>query len=446
MTNSKELNAKELYEKLLSETPRQHLGSFPLPKDVLDFISSQLGYSVDETEVSWFDLIREIPREIANRHSEEFAQFINDERYFYVGVLDLSEANAKAIPAPNGGWLIVVNWGLPIFLYEVARAISTRFRFQDSTGHSPFGESLLEFEETCRYIAEIFAWYRGVGRPAAFDFPVHPAQVVAAGKLAIFAEQFVVCHEMAHFLAGHIETPFSGRKYMANLPGDVPPSSWEQEMEADRVGLRILLGRDDPALRAEQVNAFTGADFFLQVMSLFEELAQIPPAETHPPSSLRLKQLRDYAKSLCGDNDSWLSLFQRAGAIEQLFAQVREAILKPSPEQAERAKQKAIKARARFEYILERCASRLIPDYLKFSREVVNMLGAYPSDVVCSAIALSIDRMESHIQAVIRHEVPIDRTTYNKFKLLNHLLYLNPLPEGVLDAIESLREKHSGYR
>jgi len=436
-------NPKELYEKLLLQTPRRHLDPVPLPKDVLEFISSKLGYSIDQADVSWFDLIREIPKEIANRHSKEFAQFINNERYFYVGILDLPEANAKAIPAPNGGWLIIVNWGLPTFLYEVARAMSTRFKFQDSAGNRPFGESLVEFEETCRYIAEIFAWYRGVGRPAAFDFPVHPAQVMVAGNLAAFAEQFVVAHEMAHFLAGHIQTPFNGRRYMANLPDEVPSSGWEQEFEADRVGLRILWGRDDPDLRTEQIDAYTGADFFLQVMSLFEELAEIPPAETHPPSELRLKQLRDYARSFCADNDSWLGLFQLAGAIEQLFAQIREAILNPPPEQIERAEQKVVSARARFEYILERCSSGVIPNYLLFSHEVVSMLGEYPSDAVCSAIASSIDRMESHIQTVLRHKVQIDRIAYNKFKLLNHLLYLNPLPEGVLDAIESLRERHS---
>lgn len=423
------INPKELYQQLLSETPKRHLDPFPLPKDLLDFISSKLGYSVKETEVSWFDLISEIPKEIASRHPEEFAQFISDEHYFYVGVLDLSEANAKAIPAPNGGWLIVVNWGLPIFLYEVARAISTRFTFQDAAGNRPFGESLLEFDETCRYIAEIFGWYRGVGRPAAFDFPIHPSQVMAAGKLAMFAEQFVVCHEMARFLAGHVETPLNGRKYMANLPADVPSSRWEQELEADRVGLRILWGRDDPALVTEQVDAYTGADFFLQVMSLFEELAEIPPAETHPSSSLRLKQLRDYAKSLCIDNDLWLGLFQCVGAIEQLFAQVRECILKLSPEQIERRKQRVKAAHEKFEQLLKACASGMVPNYLSFSREVVNMFSEYPSDAVCSAIASSINQVESYIQAVLRHEVQIDRIVYNKFKLLNHLLYLNPLPE-----------------
>lgn len=437
------IGPKELYQELLSETQNRHLEPIPLPKDLLEFVSSKLGWSIDVTEMSWLDIINEIPKAIAKRHSEEFMQFVSNERYFYVGILDISEANAKAIPAPNGGWLIVVNWGLPIFLYEVARAISTRFKFQDSFDNRPFGESLLEFDETCRIIAEIFAWYRGVGRPAAFDFPVHPAQAIAAGKLAMFAEQFVVAHEMSHFLAGHIPTPFSGRKYMANLSDDVPSSRWEQEFEADRVGLRVLLGRNDPYLQAEQVGAYTGADFFLQVMSLFEELAEIPPASTHPPSGLRLKQLRDYARSLCVDDNSWLSLFNHARAIEQLFAQVREAILKPSPEQIERANEKAVRAHARFEYILERCALGAIPNYLLFSREVVDMLSEYPSDAVCSAIASSIDRLEDQIQAVIRHEEEIDRITFNKFELLNHLLYLNPLPEGVLDAIQSLRENYS---
>jgi hypothetical protein len=435
---------KELYESLLSSTPNLHREPTPFPKDLLDFMM-KLGHPIDETEGSLFDLIREVPELIAKRHPKEFEQFIANDEFFYVGLLDLSEVNAKAIPAPNGGWLIVLNWGLPTFLFEVARAICTRFVAQDSDGNRPFGESLPDFEETCRWIAETFAWYRGVGRPAGFDFSIHPAQVMVAGDLAIFAEQFVVSHEMAHFLAGHIETPFNGRKHMANLTTEVPSSSREQELEADRVGLRILYGKDDPALWGEQVDAYTGADFFLQVMSLFEELAGIPLAETHPPSRLRLERLRDYARSLCVDNDSWLNLFQRTRALEQLFAQVRKTLLEPSPEQVRKAKQIANRAREKFEQLLEACASGTIPNYLSFSREVVNMLSEYPSDAVCAAIAYSMDRIENHLETFYQQDHKQgDWSALKKFKLLIHLLDLTPLPDGVRDAIESMREKHSG--
>lgn len=438
------ITSKELYESLLSSTPSLHREPIPMPKDLLDFMA-KLGYQIEETEGSLFDWIRKVPRLIAKRHSEEFERFVTDEQFFYVGLLDLSEVNARAIPAPNGGWLVVVNWGLTIFLYEVARAICTRFVAQDSDGNRPFGESTPDLEETCRWIAETFAWYRGVGRPAGFDFPAHPAQAMMAGQLAIYAEQFVVSHEIAHFMAGHIKTPFNGRRHMANLPIEAPSSSWEQELEADRVGLRILYGRDDPALQREQLDAYTAADFFLQVMSLFEELAEIPASETHPSSKFRLERMRDYAASLCADDDSRLNLFQHAKMLELLFTKVRKTILKPSLTQLEKAKQRADMAREKLEQLLEACASSVIPDYLLFDHEVVNMLSEYPSDAVCAAVASSMDEIEYHLEMLSQHDPPQkDWDAFRKFKLLIHFLDLTPLPDGVREAIESMRKKHSG--
>lgn len=282
-----------------------------------------------------------------------------------------------------------MNWGLPTFLYEIARAIGTRFVAQDADGKRPFGESVPDFEETCRWIAETFAWYSGVGRPKGFDFPAHPAQLMIAYKLASYAEQFVISHEIAHFMAGHIGTPLNGcrYRYMINLPIAELSSRWEQEFEADWVGLRILFGRNDPALQREQVDAYTGADFFLQVMSLFEELAGIPASDTHPSSKSRLEHMRDYAASLCVDDYSRSNLFQDAKNLELLFGEVRETILNPLPAQLERAKERASTAREKFEQLLEACASSRIPDYFRFNNEVVNMLSRHPSHAVCAAVA-----------------------------------------------------------
>ena len=436
---------KELYESLSSNTSDLHREPTRVPQDLLDFMAKS-GYSFDQQKGSFADWIHGLPKMIAKRYPKEAAELFTDKEFLYVGLLDLSEVNAKAMVAPNGGWLIVLNRGLPTFLYEVARAVSTRSVGEDPDGHRPFGESTPDWEETCRWIAEIFAWYRGVGRPAAFDFPIHPAQIMIAGELAIYSEQFVVSHEMAHFLAGHIENPFSRRKLLAYLPTDMPSSSWEQEFEADRAGLRTLWGKlGDPDTQSEQMDAYTGADFFLQVMSLFEELAEIPPSETHPPSKLRLERMRDYAKSLCADDSSWSNLFQRAQILEYLFAEVRKTILEPSPEQVQRAKQKADMAREKFEQLLDECTGGMVPNYVRFDHEVGKMLGEYPSDAVCSAIASSIDEVEEHLETLHKQKPPqLDRTAFQKWKLLNRLLNLVPLPEGVDEAIEAMRRRHGG--
>jgi hypothetical protein len=176
-------------------------------------------------------------------------------------------------------------------------------------------------------------------------------------------------------------------------------------------------------------------------MSLFEELAEIPPSETHPPSRLRLEKMRDYAKSLCADDSSWSNLFQHAQILEYLFAEVRKVILEPSPEQLQRAKQKADAAREKFEQLLDACTGGMVPNYARFDHEVGKMLGEYPSDAVCAAIALNMDKVERHLEALHNQNPPqLDRVTFQKWKLLIHLLNLTPLPDGVSEAIEAMRE------
>jgi hypothetical protein len=231
---------------------------------------------------------------------------------------------------------------------------------------------------------------------------------------------------------------------MANLPSAVPSLQWEQELEADRVGPRILFGKTDLALQDELLEAYIGADFFFQVMSL-EEIAEIPPSDTHPPSKLRLERLRDYANLLCVNDRSRSQLFDFPKYLELLFSEVREAILKPSLVQIERARQIANMAREKLEQLLEVCANGKILDYSYFNEEVMTMFNKYPFFAVCAAVASSIDKTERYIQVLTQQESSQrDWDTYivayQKFKLLINFLYLTPLPYGVNKAIESKRK------
>lgn len=72
---------KALYESRYSD---KHLHHEPhqLPKDLLDFLATR-GDTLEKTEGSVFELIREIPKLIAERHSKGLEKVINSEEFFY---------------------------------------------------------------------------------------------------------------------------------------------------------------------------------------------------------------------------------------------------------------------------------------------------------------------------------------------------------------------------
>jgi hypothetical protein len=57
-------------------------------------------------------------------------------------------------------------------------------------------------------------------------------------------------------------------------------------------------------------------------MVLLEELTQFQGSDTHPPASVRLKKIRDYAVLHCPDEARRKILFKMAEELEFLTAQV----------------------------------------------------------------------------------------------------------------------------
>src|SRR5947209_491880 len=63
----------------------------------------------NQTDISWGRVLLNM---VLARLSEEYKSLFLDEEHFAFGILDIPEVNAKAFRAPNGGWLVIINYGL----------------------------------------------------------------------------------------------------------------------------------------------------------------------------------------------------------------------------------------------------------------------------------------------------------------------------------------------
>lgn len=162
--------------------------------------------------------------------------------------------------------------------------------------------------------------YINLSLPLSSFLPIDFKASLLGGSLATKTEMFVVCHELAHHILGHLETSRRKSILVRNVQVEVPVSDWTQEFEADALGLKLLLNQiRDPY---DLSMTYAGIDFFFQIMILLEDFTQFQGSDTHPPASLRLKKIRDYAALHCPDEANRKILFKMANELEFLVAEV----------------------------------------------------------------------------------------------------------------------------
>jgi hypothetical protein len=119
----------------------------------------------------------------------------------------------------------------------------------------------------------------------------NPASAITMGAAAVGSEGFLICHEFAHILLGHLDRP--------DQPGgpggaQLPDGFHQQELDADLLAVRLLFsdvaaGRPtefDPRLRV------LGVWLCLLLMELHERAVYIVPPATYPANDTRWDRIR----------------------------------------------------------------------------------------------------------------------------------------------------------
>ncbi|MBW4718243.1 hypothetical protein [Saccharothrix obliqua] len=236
------------------------------------------------------------------------------------GVFPTGTLDGLSVPVPGRGVLVLVNSGVPDLVATVLKIMTGAL---PNYGTPP----LLDAEQASYALAEaVNAYLYGNGAVAAQPLPELSGQRLAlVGLMLRRATQFVIAHEVAHVIAGHLVT--ARRWTDPDTPVgalDAQSVGWPREHEADRIAATIMLHTlDDLGPRELDVHEPCLVGALLLVLFLHEvvdrlaaELGLVVPfAGSHPPPVRRIQTLVEHlaervrtprALDLAADVATWL--------------------------------------------------------------------------------------------------------------------------------------------
>lgn len=210
-------------------------------------------------------------------------------------------------------YLILIEDQLSLFVEQfgsiVARAIP-RHPSADSTGRKGFIFSVphvTQWIEAHPEIADLFTEVvvaYAVRASLSVDFNVvhetPPDHAGFAKVLQTSLRYFVLGHEYAHILFGHLEKTAPNKNVLPVTDAEALKYSWQQELEADSFGMMIALNAAVGRAKLDHPTAFLGICLYLDAMDVMdravavletgdEDLRQIG---SHPPAYRRKRGVR----------------------------------------------------------------------------------------------------------------------------------------------------------
>lgn len=188
----------------------------------------------------------------------------------------------------DGATVIMFGLGLVALIYGFTRALSTLFVIRGDEQRTPVAGR----DDVARWIAYQLDWTSSVaGRPASLIFDPTGEQKAAASDLASEAERFVLCHELSHMLAGHLDRAAAGTLAGGGVAMQIAAPSLEEEFEADAMAFRMIMrASSDGDLDFNK--AYGSITLLLRAVDLLEKFGGSSDVDTHPPGLERLRRLQ----------------------------------------------------------------------------------------------------------------------------------------------------------
>lgn len=269
-------------------------------------------------EVGFNSLLQEYGKDIENSIGKLGKSI---DKNVYIGQFPTGSFNAQVCPVLDGG-LILINTGLMMFIYQVAKIMSFSMVAAnfDEKGQpiekTVKSKSQYSHEQIVSALSEVVLAYLIAGHStAAQRFPAEGGfRGIIAGNITTAAEKFVIAHEYGHVIAGHLNSP---RTIVAKSGvGEINliSKSWQQEMEADALGAYIMIAGEDRVIDSpEKLFNFqilvAGILFFFSLDDLITSCVEgitgrqdLHIMTDHPPSAVRLKMLQELFKKI-GNGD-----------------------------------------------------------------------------------------------------------------------------------------------
>lgn len=207
-----------------------------------------------------------------------------------VVVRTMPPAPAQAVTVAVGPLhLVLFNRGLGLFLYRLARAFAGNYIVR-----GPQDPPAPPEDETAGRIATLLDWLASPAQaPLMENWEVGPREVRTAENFTTAAEQFVMCHEIAHIMHGHVASDDTVAGELADL--DARPD--EQEIAAD-VTAAILTVEAAHHSGGDPRSAVVGMHYLFMALHLAEQVGALTSSGSHLPALQRLElcyaALHDY--------------------------------------------------------------------------------------------------------------------------------------------------------
>ncbi len=248
----------------------------------------------------------------------------NRERDVFAGEFPTDSFNAL-VRRCSSGYLILVNRGLMLLLFRLARAISTRICFEEGVGNPTIDyECESELDEVSNYVRKAIR--------STLDgqlVPECPAllswnRIILSAMIAYYAQMFALWHEWSHILLGHLDQARERTVQMFGLKVPIVCPEAEDESQADECAANLLIAflfgkppkidANDPYYLSSIKAAAVAPIFTCRILSMLEKVSNKTP-QNHPPGVVRADTIRHSLKSILPEEvfnlDSSIDFFMR---------------------------------------------------------------------------------------------------------------------------------------
>jgi hypothetical protein len=205
-------------------------------------------------------------------------------RHIIFGTLPVGEINATAISVPSSKeYVVVFESDLFTFCNLICKSVSkciTAWKEPDGRITYRFNlpsviDNITNDQEIVIRFREIIIGYLMDGTPAAarpyiLEDPSHTLSVQLLNSM----ELFILGHEYAHILLGHFDRNRTVASLLAGQKIKRILRPWEQEYDADRLGLQLMINAMERD-RERLVSNFTGPNLFFKAMDIIQRGASL---------------------------------------------------------------------------------------------------------------------------------------------------------------------------
>ena len=194
------------------------------------------------------------------------------------GTLPSRNLIAGAYSFDNGEYLIVFESGLFHFCNLLTKVIAQAFPYEKTENgvHQEFDEELVlektknETQITTRFQELVIAYLTTGFDKLPPPYPHDASYIMLAGHLREAMEVFILGHEYAHILLRHVESGKSDKKILSSEDISNVVFSWKQELDADGLGLPLMLLALKLKGRELDNISYSGAEAFFSGYEIIE--------------------------------------------------------------------------------------------------------------------------------------------------------------------------------